>query len=143
MFMLRLLLNMVLKLLLRLAQCLTTYTTTTWTLSRKGKLHNQTFSNKKLHNFWCSDTQFRNATCKTLPSSQPEELCNCLSTTETALQRYSQRKFSGNIQQIYRRKPMLKCDINKNAMQFCWNHASACGVPPINICMYVYMYVCM
>ena len=29
-----------------------------------------------------------------------------------------------NMQQIYRRTPMLKCDSNKVAWQLCWNHTS-------------------
>ena len=32
------------------------------------------------------------------------------------------KKFSGNMQQIYRRTRMGKCDFNKVALQLCWNH---------------------
>ena len=35
------------------------------------------------------------------------------------------KRCSGNMQQIYRRKPMLKCDFNKVAKQLYWNHTSA------------------
>ena len=48
-----------------------------------------------------------------------------LSTTEAALQRFYQKKVSGNMQQIYRRTSMLKCDFNKLALQFYWSHFSA------------------
>ena len=32
---------------------------------------------------------------------------------------------SENMQQIFRRIPMPKCDFNKVALQFYWNHTSA------------------
>ena len=32
---------------------------------------------------------------------------------------------SENMQQMYRRTPMPKCDFNEVAFQFCWNHTSA------------------
>ena len=48
-----------------------------------------------------------------------------LSTTEAALQRFYQKKVSGNMQQIYRRTSMLKCDFNELALQFYWSHFSA------------------
>ena len=35
------------------------------------------------------------------------------------------KRWSENIQQIYRRKPMLKCDFNKVAKQLYWNYTSA------------------
>ena len=34
------------------------------------------------------------------------------------------RKCSENMQQIYRRTPMPKCNFNKVALQLCWNHFS-------------------
>ena len=35
------------------------------------------------------------------------------------------KRCSENMQQIYRKTPMPKCDFNKFAMQFYWNHTSA------------------
>ena len=35
------------------------------------------------------------------------------------------KRCSENIQQIYRRTPMPKCDFNKIALQLYWNHTSA------------------
>ena len=35
------------------------------------------------------------------------------------------KRCSENIQQIYRRTPMPKCDFNKVALQLYWNHTSA------------------
>ena len=35
------------------------------------------------------------------------------------------KKCFENMPQIYRRKPMPKCDFNKFAKQLCWNHTSA------------------
>ena len=35
------------------------------------------------------------------------------------------KRCSGNMQQIYRRTPMPKCDFNKVALQLYWNHISA------------------
>ena len=45
--------------------------------------------------------------------------------TKTALQRYSYKRYSEKIQQIYRKTPMSKYDFNKVAKQFYWNHNSA------------------
>ena len=36
------------------------------------------------------------------------------------------KRCSENMEQIYRRTPMPKCDFNKVAKQLCWNHTSAC-----------------
>ena len=36
------------------------------------------------------------------------------------------KKYSENIQQIYRRTAMLKYDVNKVAKQHCWNLNSDC-----------------
>ena len=35
------------------------------------------------------------------------------------------KKYSENMEQIYRRTPLPKCDLNKVAKQLCWNHTSA------------------
>ena len=35
------------------------------------------------------------------------------------------KRFSENMQQIYRKTPMPKCDFNKVDLQFYWNHTSA------------------
>ena len=34
------------------------------------------------------------------------------------------KRCSKNMQQIYRRTPMSKCDFNKVSKQLCWNHTS-------------------
>ena len=39
--------------------------------------------------------------------------------TETAVQRCSEEKCSENMQKIYRKTPMPKCDFNKVAKQLC------------------------
>ena len=36
------------------------------------------------------------------------------------------KRCSENIQQIYKRTPMPKCDFNKDAEQLYWNHTLAC-----------------
>ena len=59
------------------------------------------------------------------------KMCSCylpreaLQPAEAAIQRCSSEKCSRNMQQIYRRTPMPKCDFNKIAKQFCWNHTLA------------------
>ena len=45
------------------------------------------------------------------------------------------KKFSGNMQQIYRRTRMGKCDFNKVALQLCWNHTSR-HCSPVNFAAY-------
>ena len=35
------------------------------------------------------------------------------------------KRCSENLQQIYRRTPVLKCDLNKVALQLYWNHTSS------------------
>ena len=35
------------------------------------------------------------------------------------------KSYTENMQQIYKRTLMLKCDVNKVALQFYWNHTSA------------------
>ena len=35
------------------------------------------------------------------------------------------KRCSGNMQQVYRRTPITKCDFNKVALQLYWNHTSA------------------
>ena len=45
--------------------------------------------------------------------------------SEAASQRSSWEKVSEHMQQIYRRAPMPKCDLNKVAKQLYWNHTSA------------------
>ena len=52
-------------------------------------------------------------------------IADCLSTTEAALQRFYQEKATGNMQQIYRRTAMPKCDFNKLALQLNWSHVLA------------------
>ena len=42
------------------------------------------------------------------------------------------KKCSENVQQIYRRTPMPKCDFNIVALQLYWNHTSA-WVLPVNL----------
>ena len=50
-----------------------------------------------------------------------------LSMSQKQPSRYVLRKScSENIQQIYRRTPMPKCDFNKFAKQLYWNHTLAC-----------------
>ena len=44
--------------------------------------------------------------------------------SEAASQRSSWEKVSENMQQIYSRTPMPKCDFNKVAKQLYWNHTS-------------------
>ena len=38
------------------------------------------------------------------------------------------KRCSENMQQIYRRTPMPKCDFNKVALQLYWNHTLACSI---------------
>ena len=46
-------------------------------------------------------------------------------TSEAASRGIHRKRCSENVQQIYRRTPMPKCDFNKIALQLYWNHASA------------------
>ena len=51
-------------------------------------------------------------------SKRGSEIFNCLLRTEVGLQRYFRKRCSEDMQQIYRRTPMPKCDFNKVAKQF-------------------------
>ena len=44
---------------------------------------------------------------------------------EAAPRRVLSKKYSENMQQIYRRKPIPKCDFNKAVLQLHWNHTLA------------------
>ena len=50
---------------------------------------------------------------------------NILLLPEAAIQKCSSERCSENMQQIYRRIPMPKCDFSKAALQIYWNHTSA------------------
>ena len=42
------------------------------------------------------------------------------------------KRYSENIQQIFRRAPTSKCNFNKVSLQLCWNHTSA-WCSPVNL----------
>ena len=52
------------------------------------------------------------------------EFFSKITAAEVASKKYSLEKRSENMQQIYRKAPMLKCDFNKVALQIYQNHAS-------------------
>ena len=56
-------------------------------------------------------------------------LCYCLNNKsifqKQPPRRVPRERCSENIQEIYRRTPMPKCDFNKVALQFYWNHTLA------------------
>ena len=70
---------------------------------------------------------FKNTTSYETGLSDPHHMI--LTMLKTTFQKQSSRGFlrkrcSENIQQIYRRTPMPKCDFNKVALQLYWNHTS-------------------
>ena len=88
--------------------------------------------------------RFNEVTClkwefinKLLPVTQYNQIISSQCYTHAMLHLWHStrvliKRFSGNMQQIYRRTPTPKCDFNKIALQLCWSHTSA-WVFPVNL----------
>ena len=100
----------------------------TWFTNNFGYLYFEYFG------FYCSDIMVNDIGCSLLLVTTVASIKICLVQKQPP-RGVPRKRCSENMQHIYRRIPMSKCEFNKIALQLYWYHTSA-WVSPAKCCIF-------